>query len=98
MAKTWNDYKKNIKSLTAEEKAEIDLKVKIVSQIVEARKEKGLSQTELEAISGIKQTHIARLENNRNDPQLTTILKLLYPLGMTLDVVPIVPLDTNQSQ
>jgi predicted transcriptional regulator len=40
-------------------------------------------------MSGVKQTFIARLENNRMDPQLTTILKLLYPLGMTLAVVPI---------
>ncbi|MEW6624925.1 MAG: hypothetical protein AB1420_17675 [Bacillota bacterium] len=29
------------------------------------------------------------MENNRMDPQLTTILKLLHPLGMTLAVVPI---------
>jgi DNA-binding XRE family transcriptional regulator len=85
----WEDIYNNMDALTQEDRDEIDLKVKIIGQILEARKEKGLTQTELEAISGVKQTFIARLENNRMDPQLTTILKLLHPLGMTLKVVPI---------
>ena len=89
IVKKWDDIYNNLDSLTQEDRNEIELKVKIIEQILEARKEKGLTQTELEAISGIKQTFIARLENNRMDPQLTTILKLLKPLGMTLEVVPI---------
>lgn len=85
----WNDVKKNITSLSQEDWDEIDLKVKIVAEILEARKKAGITQTELENLSGIKQTFIARLENNRMDPQLTTVLKLLRPLGLTLDVVPL---------
>ena len=85
----WKDIYNNLDALTQEDRDEIELKVKIIGQILEVRKEKGLTQAELEAISGVKQTFIARLENNRMDPQLTTILKLLHPLGMTLAVVPI---------
>ncbi len=85
----WEDIYNNLDALTKEDRDEIDLKIKIIGQILEARKEKGLTQSELEAISGVKQTFIARLENNRMDPQLTTILKLLRPLGMTLAVVPL---------
>ncbi len=85
----WDDVKKNITSLTQEDYDEIDLKVKIVGEILEARKKAGITQTELESLTGIKQTFIARFENNRMDPQLTTVLKLLRPLGLTLDVVPI---------
>ncbi|OGO79910.1 MAG: transcriptional regulator [Clostridiales bacterium GWC2_40_7] len=85
----WEDIYNNLDTLTQEDREEIELKVIIIGQILEARKEKGLTQAELEAISGVKQTFIARLENNRMDPQLTTILKLLHPLGMTLAVVPI---------
>jgi len=85
----WEDIYNNLDALADEDREEIELKVKIIGQILEARKEKGLTQAELEAISGVKQTFIARLENNRMDPQLTTILKLLHPLGMTLAVVPI---------
>ena len=89
ITRKWDDVYKNLDALTQEDRDEIDLKVKIIGEILEARKGKGLTQAELEAISGVKQTFIARLENNRMDPQLTTILKLLYPLGMTLAVVPI---------
>ena len=85
----WNDVKKNITSLSQEDWDEVDLKVKIVGEILEARKKAGLTQAELENLTGIKQTFIARFENNRMDPQLTTVLKLLRPLGLTLDVVPL---------
>lgn len=85
----WDDVKKNIKSLSQEDFDEIDLKVKIVGEILEARKNAGLTQAELENLTGVKQTFIARLENNHTDPQLTTVLKLLRPLGLTLDVVPL---------
>lgn len=85
----WDDLKRNITSLSQEDWDEIDLKVKIVSEIVEARKSAGITQTELENLTGIKQTFIARFENNHMDPQLTTVLKLLRPLGLTLDVVPL---------
>ena len=85
----WNEVKKNITALSQEEWDEVDLKVKIVGEILEARKKAGLTQTELENLTGIKQTFIARFENNRMDPQLTTVLKLLRPLGLTLDVVPL---------
>lgn len=79
----WKDIYNNLGALTQEDRYEIELKVKIIGQILKVRKEKGLTQTELESISGIKQSFIARLENNRMDPQLTTILRLLHPLGMT---------------
>lgn len=85
----WNDVKKNITSLSQEDWDEVELKVKIVGEILEARKKAGLTQAELENLTGIKQTFIARFENNRMDPQLTTVLKLLRPLGLTLDVVPL---------
>ena len=87
----WNDIKKNITSLSQDEWDEIDLKVKIVGEILDARKKAGITQTELEKLTGIKQTFIARFENNRMDPQLTTVLRLLRPLGLTLDVVPLSP-------
>lgn len=85
----WDDIKKNITSISQDEWDEIDLKVKIVGEILDARKKAGITQSELESLTGIKQTFIARFENNRMDPQLTTVLKLLRPLGLTLDVVPL---------
>ena len=85
----WDDIYNGFDALTQKDRDEIDLKAKIMGQILKAREDKGLTQEELEAESGVKQTFIARMENNRMDPQLTMILKLLHPLGMTLAVVPI---------
>lgn len=83
----WDDFVSDNEILTADERIEIDLKVRIIGEILKARQEKGITQRELEAISGVKQPFIARIERNTVDPQLTTILKLLQPLGLTLQVV-----------
>ena len=40
-------------------------------------------------MTGIKQPVIATLERNVNFPQVTTLIKLLYPMGYTLRVVPL---------
>ncbi len=93
----WDDLYNELDALTPEDKAEINLKVRIIGEILEARKDKGLTQAELEAISGVKQSFIARLENNRMDPQLTTILKILKPLGKTLSVTSLDITDCDNS-
>ena len=85
----WDNLYNDLDALTPEEREEISLKVQIVGEVLAARKSMGLTQSELEAISGIKQSFIARLENNRMDPQLTTLLKILKPLGKTIAVVPL---------
>ena len=63
----WNDVRKKL--FTPEEIAESDLRVSIISEIINARKQ-------LELMSGVKQPVIARLEKGQTNPQLDTILKL----------------------
>ena len=70
-----------------EEIAESDLRVALITALVEARKEKGLSQRDLEAISGVKQPQIARMESGDTNPQLDTVLKVLAAMGKTLAIV-----------
>ena len=84
---TWDEVQKDI--FTPEEIAESNLRVALVGEIIKARKEKGLSQRELEQLSGVKQPVIARMENGTSVPNLSTILKLLAPLGKTLAIVPL---------
>jgi predicted transcriptional regulator len=48
-----------------------------------------LTQKELEAVSGVRQPVIARLERGSTDPQLSTLIKVLASLGKTLAIVPI---------
>lgn len=83
----WETYRK--KHFTPEEIAENNLMAELVGEIVQTRKEEHLSQRELEAISGIKQSVIARMESGRTDPYLSTILKLLFSMGKTLTIVPL---------
>lgn len=82
VGRTWADVRKEL--LTPEEIAESDLRVALIGELIKARKEKGLSQRELEALSGVKQPVIARMENGSTIPNLNTILKVLAPLGKTL--------------
>lgn len=74
--------------LTPEERAESDLRVALISEIIKARKEKGISQKKLEELSGVKQPIIARMERGTTNPQLDTMVKILTPLGMKLVIVP----------
>ena len=82
VGRTWADVRKEL--LTPEEIAESDLRVALIGELIKARKERGLSQRELEALSGVKQPVIARMENGSTVPNLNTILKVLAPLGKTL--------------
>ena len=84
---SWTEYKQT--RMTAEERDALSLKADIICEILETRQQQGLTQKELEAASGVKQPIIARMEQGVTDPQLTTILKVLRPLGKTLAVVPI---------
>lgn len=74
---------------TPEEIAASNLRVEIITAMIQARREKGLSQRDLEELSGIKQPQIARIEKGDSSPQLDTLLKMLAAMGKTLAVVPL---------
>lgn len=65
------------------------MRVAIITALVQARQEQGISQRQLAEMSHVQQPQIARMERGDANPQLSTILKVLAPLGMTLAVVPI---------
>ncbi|MDR1701488.1 MAG: helix-turn-helix transcriptional regulator [Sporomusaceae bacterium] len=83
----WDNLRNTL--LTPEERAETDLKIALLGEIINARQASGLTQKELEAASGVKQPVIARLERGSTDPQLSTLIKVLAPLGKTLAIVPL---------
>lgn len=74
---------------TPEEIAESDLHAALITALVEARQEQGISQRQLEELSGVKQPQIARMEKGNSNPQLDTLLKVLAAMGKTLAIVPI---------
>ena len=83
----WDEIRKEI--FTAEEIAESDLRVSIICELIKARRERGISQYQLEELSGVKQSAIARLERGKGNPTVETLQKILAPLGKKLAVVPI---------
>ena len=84
---SWEDVEREL--FTPEEIAESHLRAAIIGELVKARQEQGISQKQLEEISGVKQPVIARMERGHTSPQLDTLLKVLAPLGKTLAVVPL---------
>lgn len=66
-----------------------DKKQALVHEILTTRRELKMTQKGIEAECGVKQPVIARMERGLTDPQLTTVLKVLAPLGKTLAIVPL---------
>lgn len=75
--------------MSSDEILESDLRVQLIDELVRARNEQGISQKKLEELSGVKQPIIARMETGKTSPQVSTLIKILKPLGKTLAVVPI---------
>lgn len=87
VGRNWDELEKEI--FTSEEIAESRLRVALISELIKARQEQGISQKRLEELSGVKQPIISRMEKGSTSPQLETFLKVLAPLGKTLAIVPI---------
>ena len=83
----WQEARKKL--FSAEEIAESDLRVALISELIQARQEQGITQKHLEELSGVKQPVIARMERGTSTPSVSTIMKLLTPLGKKLAIVPL---------
>lgn len=79
---------------TPEEIADTKLHAAIVTELINARHEKGISQRQLEEMTGIKQPVIARIESGRSIPKIDTLQKVLLALGKTLTITDIAPAKT----
>ena len=75
--------------LTPEHRDKINFEVSLMSKVIMARKEQGISQKELAEKAGMKQPAIARLESLRVMPKVDTLIDVLHPLGYTLEIVPL---------
>ena len=79
---SWDDFETEI--FTPEEIAASDLRVALINELICARNEKGITQRELEELSGVSQPVIARMESG-----VDTVIKILAALGKTLAIVPL---------
>lgn len=87
LGSNWNEFERQI--FNEEEIRESNLRVALIKELITSRQQLGISQKQLETLSGVKQPMIARIEKGQTNPQLETLLKLLAPLGKTLSIVPL---------
>jgi len=85
---TWKDVRQELE-LTAEDENLIEMEKNLIRTMVEIRENKGLTQAELAKKCGVKQPTIARMEKSVHSPQLDSLLRILMPLGYTLQIVPL---------
>lgn len=91
---SWDDFEKEV--FTSLEITASDLRVAIISELIKAREEKGITQKKLEELSGIKQPMIARIEKGKAVPNTDTLIKLLFPLGKTLAIIPLETVENTK--
>ena len=87
VSKDWMELRKEI--FSPQENLESDLRVELIGEIIKARENAQLSQMKLSKAAGIKQPVLARIESGISDPRLSTIIKILAPMGKTIRIVPI---------
>lgn len=81
----WKDVR--AKLLSKEEDLESDMRMDIMSELIEDRNENSISQKKLEELSRVSQIDIARMEIGKTSSQLDTVLKVFASLGKMLAVV-----------
>ena len=77
LGSNWNEFEQQI--FNEEEIRESNLRVALIKELITSRQQLGISQKQLETLSGVKQPMIARIEKGQTNPQLETLLKLLAP-------------------
>ena len=76
--KNWKVFKKELlkNKAVAKEYKKLEYRYAIVSQLIEARTKKGLTQAQLAKKIGTKQSAIARFESGRANPSIGFLEKL----------------------
>lgn len=86
MMKSWNEKKKELKSIDPMRMNELEAVAQLVNVIHQRRIELGWTQQELADKVGLHQESIARIENGGSVPRLDTVLKLAFALGMKISL------------
>jgi len=80
-----------LKSELLEKELETIISTEIVDRMKEIRESQELSRGDLSKLTGIHRPNIAHIENRSRGfaPSLKTVMRLLRPMGYTVEIVPI---------
>ena len=84
--KNWKTLKKELlkNPKVAAEYAKLEPRYKLISQLIEARNKKGITQEQLAEKVGTRQSAIARLEAGNVSPSIAFLEKITQALGSKL--------------
>lgn len=86
--KNWKDVEEKLLQ-DPETRAEFEAlrpQYEVISQIIAARNERGLTQEELAARTGLQRSNISRLESGNYNPSIELLARVAKGLGMELHV------------
>lgn len=84
--RTWKNFKRELlqdRKIT-QEYENLKPRYQLISQLIEARIKKGMTQKELASKIGTKQSAIARLESGASNPSIAFLEKVTSALGTKL--------------
>ncbi|KKQ50578.1 MAG: Transcriptional regulator, XRE family [Candidatus Woesebacteria bacterium GW2011_GWB1_38_5] len=86
--KNWKTLKKELlkENNVKREYETLKPRYQLITELIEARRKKGITQTELAKRIGTKQTAIARIESGRANPTLLFLEKLASALDTKLTI------------
>lgn len=84
---TWKKLREEL-NLTEEDEQLIAMEKELIQTMIHIREQKGITQTQLAELCNVKQPVIARMESSVHSPQVDSLLRILMPLGYTLQIVP----------
>ncbi len=84
----WNQARKELLAdpETAKEFEVLRPQYEVISQIIKARDEQGITQAQLAERTGIRQSNISRLEGGNYNPSLEFLTRIAKGLGMELHI------------
>lgn len=83
----WRELRDDF-AISQEDRNAIELEKDLIRAMINIREEKGLTQSQLAEMCNVRQPVIARMESSVHSPQIDSLLKVLAPLGYTLQIVP----------
>lgn len=86
--KNWKTLKKELLNnhKVSEEYQKLAPRYQLISQLIEARVSKGLTQAQLAQKIGSRQSVIARLESGKANPTIAFLEKLAKAIGLKLKI------------